>query len=150
MPFPSCVPFIFPLVKQGQPEGFRPQIVPFVAQQLGLTGGELSPEPCCWLLLCSVPPSPALSSFLLLLCSAPLRVLWVRFLPVASRRHSHRGALALPRAAPGSVQEPGFLFFFLSFAPTCLHGLVSPGLALGESHSSPPSPSAVLLRAGVS
>lgn len=110
MPFPSCVPFIFPPVERGQPEGFWPRIVPFTAQQLGLMGGELSPEPCCWLLLCSVPPSPALSSFLLLLCSAPLRVLWVRFLPGASRRHSH-GPPALPRAAPGSMQEPGFLFF---------------------------------------
>lgn len=99
----------------------------------------MSPEPCCWLLLCSVPPSPALSSFLLLLCSAPLRVLWVRFLPGASRRHSH-GPPALPRAAPGSMQEPGFLFFFFLLPQLVCMALRLQAWHLGSCIRVPPAP----------
>lgn len=57
----------------------------------------------------------------------------MRFLPGASRRHSH-GAPALPRAASASVQEPGFLFFFSFFCPNlsawpCVSRLGTRGVA---------------------
>lgn len=121
LPFPSCVPFIFTLVKWGQPEGFRPRIVLFAAQQLGLAGGKPSPEPCCWLLFSGLLRASHPCTFLF---SAPLLL---RASPGALGAFPLWGQLQAPPQCPGatrcyscSVQEPGFLFFLLLPRLVCM------------------------------